>query len=71
MSEYINEIVKKDLKAQLDFRLKNNLITPIDHSYATQSLETRTHPNLAIREGQWQIHSNLCDIRKKYALREL
>lgn len=71
MSEYINEIVKKDLKAQLDFRLRNNLISPIDHSYATQALETRTHPALAIREGHTEIQRNLDSIRKKYALREL
>ena len=71
MSEYINDIFKKDLQAQLDFRLKNNLITPIDHSYATQSLETRTHPNLAIREGNSEIFKSLLAIRKKYNLREL
>jgi hypothetical protein len=71
MSEYINDKIKKDLRAQLDFKLKHDLITPIDHSYATQTLETRTHPNLAIREGHGEIFRNLEDIRKKYALREL
>jgi hypothetical protein len=68
MSEWINDIIKKDLKAQLDFRVKYDLITPIEHSHATHELETSTHPNLAIREGHSEIFKNLEKIRRDYRL---